>query len=230
MSKKFCVIGLGYFGKNLALQLSRAGAEVIAIDFHEEIVDKIGDEVTHAVCMDATDKKGLISLGLGSMDAVIVAIGEGFEASIMTTALLQEIGVKKIYARVISAVQERLLRLMNISELLVPEADSANHLASRLLIPGVISSFGISAEYGIFEILAPKNFVGIQIIETKLREEFNLNLVTIIRNDKKPGIIDRMLRKDDKALGVPSPETIINEGDILVLFGREKDIKKILEN
>jgi trk system potassium uptake protein TrkA len=230
MSKKFCIIGLGYFGKNLALDLSAAGAEVLAIDNHQEIIDEIGDRVTHAVCMDSTDKKTLVSMGLKSMDAVVVAIGEGFESSVMTTALLQEIGVKKIYARVISAVQERLLGLMNIHDLLVPEADAAAQLAERLLIPGVLASFGISKEYGIFEIETPARFVDKKITETRLREEYNLNLVTIIRDKKRPNLMSRIAHKDDNSLGVPSPDTIIQQGDVLVLFGREIEIKKILED
>ena len=128
--KKFCVIGLGYFGLNLALRLSESGAEVLAIDIDQEKVNLIADRVTHAVCMDTTDLTTLKSMGIEEMDAAIVAIGEGFESSLMTSALLQEIGVKNIYNRVISSVHERLLKLMGISHLLVPEADAAAKLAN----------------------------------------------------------------------------------------------------
>ncbi|MFA6571191.1 MAG: TrkA family potassium uptake protein, partial [Bacteroidota bacterium] len=132
--KRFCVIGLGYFGQYLALKLSEAGAEVLAIDRDEDRVDAISDKITYAVTMDSTDAKTLHSLGLQDMDAVIVAIGEGFESSILTTAVLQEIGVKRILNRITSPIHERLLKLMSIDELLVPEAEAAAQLANRLMI------------------------------------------------------------------------------------------------
>ena len=122
--KKFCVIGLGYFGLNLSLILSREGAEVLSIDNDMERVDMVSDNVTHSICMDSTDERALRSIGLKDMDAVIVAIGEGFQSSIMTTALLQEIGVKRIYNRVTSPIHERLLKLMGIQDLLVSRSRS----------------------------------------------------------------------------------------------------------
>jgi len=228
-TKKFCVIGLGHFGLNLAKILSTAGAEVLAIDNHQEKIDLIADKVTHAVCMDSTDKKTLQSLGLNDMDAVIIAIGEGFESSLMTTAIVQEFGIKKMYARVTSPVHERLLRLMNITDLLVPEADAAAQFASRLLIPGVIGSFSISKDFGIFEIKAPKIFINKTILEIDLRKKYLINLVTIKRIKKSRGLLTLAEHEEVDVMGVPKPDLIILENDILVLFGKEKDVSKLLE-
>ncbi|MDD3125414.1 MAG: TrkA family potassium uptake protein [Candidatus Kapabacteria bacterium] len=227
--KKFAIIGLGYFGMNLATFLSKEGAEVLVIDIDPNRVDMISEEVTHAVCMDSTDERALKSLGLKEMDAVVVAIGEKFESSITTTALLQEIGVKKIYNRVISPIHERLLNLMGVDELLVPEAEAAGHLASRLMLAGILSSFELAEDYGIFEIPAPPAFVGKTLMETNLRQLYNLNLVTLKRQKKRGGL--RTLGKQDKlmVLGVPSPDLSIIEGDIMVIFGKEKDLKYLLE-
>ena len=94
--KKFCVIGLGYFGYNLALRLAEAGAEVLAVDHHQDRIDDLADKVTLAVCMDSKDAKALKSLNLQEMDAVIIAIGKDFNNSILTTSHLQEMGVKNI--------------------------------------------------------------------------------------------------------------------------------------
>jgi len=225
---KLCVIGLGYFGYHLAVSLSKAGAEVLAIDNHQDKVDEISDKVTHAVCLDSTDKRVLQSLGLEEMDAVIIAIGEGFESSIMTTAHLQEFGIKRIYNRVTSKVHERLLNLMDIHELLWPEAEAAEQLKNRLMIPGIIESFKISNDYGVFEITAPKSFVGQTILETNLRKDYNLNLVTIKRMAAK-GIFGLGSNTNDNVIGVPKPDEVIKENDILVLFGRDKDIKNLLD-
>ncbi len=227
--KKFCIIGLGYFGMNLATILSKDGAEILVIDNNPDRVDMISEQVTHAVCMDATDERALKSMGLKEMDAIIVAIGENFESSITTTALLQEIGVKKIYNRIVSPIHERLLKLMGVEELLVPEAEAAGHLASRLMLEGILSSFELNEDYGIFEIPTPAAFIGKSVMESNLRQIYNLNLVTIKRYKKRDGL--RTLGKQDElnVVGVPSPNLSIVEGDVLVVFGKEKDVQYLLE-
>lgn len=214
---------------NLATILSKEGAEILAIDINPDRVDMISEVVTHAVCMDSTDERALKSMGLSEMDSVIVAIGEHFESSITTTALLQEIGVKKIYSRIISPVHERLLRLMGVAEMLMPEAEAASHLASRLLLEGITGSFELANDYGIFEVPIPKSFIGKTIIESNLREEYGLNLVTIKRINKAG--FNNMFHNDNVMVtGVPSPHSTLDEGDILVVFGKEKDVKNLLES
>jgi trk system potassium uptake protein TrkA len=226
---KFCIIGLGYFGLNLALNLADDGAEVLAIDISEERVDLLQDRVSLAVTMDSTDLKAIKSLGVKDMDAVIVAIGEGFEASINTTAILQELGCKRIIVRAISPVHERLLRLMNIQELLVPEAEAAEHLASRLLLPGLLESYEINRDYSIFEIKVPKRFVAQTLLSINLRTTYNINLVTVKRIVKSRGLLTKGEKEVVDVIGVPSPTYIFHPEDILVLFGKEADFMKILE-
>ncbi len=226
---KFCVIGLGYFGLNLSKFLTAEGAEVLAIDINRDRVELLADKVSLAVQLDSTDEKALRSMGIKDMDAVIVAIGESFEASINTLAVLQEIGVKRILARVVSPVQERLLKLMNITELLYPEAEAAGHLANRLMIPGLIESFEISKDFGIFEINTPKRFYTKSLIEVNLRKIYQLNLVTV----KRPKLVKSFFKNDTgdsyDVLGVVTPDYVFQDGDIIVLFGKEADFKKMLE-
>jgi trk system potassium uptake protein TrkA len=229
MNKKFCVIGLGHFGFNLALRLSELGAEVLAIDNHQDVIDKISDRVAHAVCMNSTDERALKSLGLKDMDAVIVAIGEGFESSILTTAILQEIGVKKIYNRVTSPIHERLLRLMNVTDLLLPEAVAAEQLANRLLLPGVLNHYLITEEYGIFEIETPKKFHDKTLQQIQLRNKYNLNLITLKILKKSRGFLTRGEYEEFTVVGVPTPDLVLSEGTIMVLFGKEEDVKNLLE-
>lgn len=224
---KFCVIGLGYFGYNLAVELSKAGAEVLAVDNHQNKIDEIADKVTLAVCMDTTDINALKSLGLEDMDGVIVAIGEGFEGSIMTTAHLQEIGVKKIYSRVTSKVHGRLLELMDIHELLLPEADAAIQMANKLMNPGLINSLKISNDYSIFEIIVPQKFIGKALIDLNLRENYDMNLVTIKRKTKQSGMFKS--KEVETIIGVPKPNEIFQEGDVLILFGANKNLKELID-
>jgi trk system potassium uptake protein len=226
--KKFCIIGLGYFGLNLARFLSDEGAEVLAIDKDHTRVELISDKVSLAVQMDSTDAKALQSFGIKDMDAIIVAIGESFEASINTIAVIQEIGVKRLLARVVSPIHERLLKLMNITELLYPEEEAAGHLTHRLLIPGLIESFEISSEFGVFEIKTPKQYVNKSLIESNLRLHYKLNLVTVKRLTVKKVMLGRELSEKYEVIGVVSPEYIFQEDDIMVLFGKEKDFKNML--
>lgn len=228
--KKFCIIGMGYFGYNLALRLSELGAEVIAIDHHQDRIDELADQVTLAVCMDSKDAKAMKSLNLHDMDAVIVAIGNDFNNSIMTTSHLQEMGVKNIIARVTTPLHEKLLNLMNIDEVLLPEAEAADQLAKRLMIRGVLSSMMINDEFGIYEIVTPKYLIGKTIIESNLRQDYSLNLVTIKKIVKDRGSLISGEVERIEVVGIPSPEHIILEGDILVLFGNERDIRRLLND
>jgi trk system potassium uptake protein TrkA len=229
-NKKFCVIGCGYFGYSLAVNLYKAGAEVLAIDKNEDIIEKLSEQVTHVIAMDSTDKRAIKKLGLTEMDAVIVAIGEGFESSLLTTAVLQEIGVKNIYNRVTSGIHERLIKLMGVTELFVPEAEAAEHLASRLIITNLIEIFKITDRYGIFEINAPSEFHNKTLLEINLRQNYSLNLVTIKRKIEKTKFLSGMTITNFEVIGVPKPDTVILENDILVLSGFFEDLQKITGN
>lgn len=223
-TKKFCIIGLGYFGSNLSKFLTTLGAEVLAIDKDYNKVEEISPYVTAAVQLDSTDKTALMSQGVSDFDAVIVAIGEGFESSITTTAILQEIGVKVIYNRIVSQLHQRLLSLMGITNLLVPEAEAAEHLARQLISPAMIDSFKISDKHSVFIIKVPDKFIGKSIIDSKIRTDYNLNVVTI----KKGKLIENKTKDTLFAaptIGVPLPTYIFEDEDILVLFGTEQDFE-----
>ena len=226
-TKKFCVIGLGYFGSNLARSLTKNGAEVLAIDKDIRRVEEVQDEVAVAVVLDSTDKDALRSQGVQDFDSVIVAIGEGFESSITTTSILQEIGVKNIYNRMVSKLHARILKLLGIENILLPEAEAADHLARRLVMPGLIDTFPLSHLHSIFIVNVPKNFIGKTIRESNLRIEYNLNVVTI---KKLPPVY---LQTPDtifeaETIGVPDPSYKFEENDLLVLFGNDKDLRNFL--
>lgn len=227
--KKFAVIGLGYFGLNLALRLSEQGAEVLAIDIDITKVELIADRVAHAVTLDSTDKNALINQGVNEMDVVIVAIGEGFESSITTTAILQEIGVKEILNRVMSPIHERLVKLMNINHLLVPEAEAAAHLAKRLMYSQLIETYEISKAHSIYEIDVPDDLIGKKLIDINLRDQYNLNLVTVKRITKNSGLITKGEMAEEISIGVPKPDYVFQKNDILVLFGEEKYFRNFIE-
>lgn len=221
---KFCIIGLGTFGKHLAHSFSLLGADVLGIDTSEDNVNAVKDEISYAAIMDATDSIAMKKLPLQEMDAVIVAIGESMEASLLICAQLQELKVERIICRVVNPVHERLLKLMNINERVVPEAVAASRLAKSLLFTGVTNTLDLSQGYSIVEASAPSFMLGKTLLDVDLRRRYNLNLITVrqLRGSQSK-------QKDGgNILGIIPPEYRFQEGDSLVLFGSESDIRGML--
>src|SRR5690606_36264603 len=119
---KCIVLGLGHFGRSLAIHLTELGHEVIGADKRIAIVEQLKDKITHTVCLDSTDKEAVTALPLRDSDAVIVAIGEDEGASLMTTALVKQLGVKRIIGRVVSDLQRTVMEAMDIDEYIMPAA------------------------------------------------------------------------------------------------------------
>lgn len=230
MGNKFCVIGLGFFGEHLVKNLSRQGAEVVAIDREADALRKVKDYVAAAVAVDSTNEKEMLGMGLQEVEAAIVAIGDKFEISLVTTAILkQKIGVKRVIARVLNPLHAQLLQALGVSEMLVPEAEAADHLAKRLMLPGILESFRISNEHCIFEINVPQWMIGRSIGELQLRQKFGMNIVTLKRKQTAPGINLRGKNDEYIVLGTLRPDLIFTDEDRLVLFGQEKDFQNFMK-
>ncbi len=229
MKKKFAVLGLGHFGMNLSLYLTNMGADVVAVDNKESNAERLRDKVSFAALADVKDLGALRGLGLEDMDAVIVAIGEDFEASILATANLQEIGVKRIINRVVSPTHEKLLKLMKVDDLILPEADAAQQLANKLIRKGVLEYLELSKDYSIVEIKVPDDFVGRSLGELDLRKNFKINLVTVIKQTQKRNLIPFTGGVEEiQVLGVPESNYTFAKDDVLVVFGSEDSLKRLL--
>ena len=225
---KFCIIGLGYFGKNLALTLARTHTEVLAVDIDPAKVDAVKDEVSHAVILDAANIEALRKLPMADMDAVVVAIGENFEASLLCVAYLQEVGVKRIIARVINPIHEKLLKLMKVEETILPEAESATRMAQSL-VRGVLNSLDLTGGFIIVEAKVPSGVVGKSLQEAGLRKQHQLNLITV-RKASDPSK-RTFSRKDERELiGVPPADYRFDSDDLLVLFGQQSQIDRFLKS
>lgn len=231
---KCCIIGLGVFGKNLALNLAQLGAEVLAIDRREENVSIIKDEVGAAIVMDFEDTTPLARLAIAEMDAVIIAIGDDFEASMAMTVKVQELGARRIVCRVLSSMHERLLRLMKVDRLVVPEEVAARGLAHSLLMRGVVDGFDMGSGHAIIEATVPAALVGKTLTQTaELFKEHDVRLVTIKRREHRP--LDKLLNTNNgevrrKTLGVVGLQEVFTADDVFVLFGGEKGLRAFLED
>jgi trk system potassium uptake protein len=219
MNQKFAVIGLGQFGSSIARKLSLKGSEVIAIDSDEEKVESIKNDVAYAVTMDSTDKRSLEAQNIQDMDAVIVSIGANFQAMLLTTFLLQELGVNRIIARAQGVTQRRILEKMGITEILQPEEEVGKNVAEQLFNPGVLMCMSLPDDYEIIEVQAPKSCARRSLDAIGLREKYQLNLVTLLRK----------INDEYHIQGIPDAGTALEAEDLLVLFGKSKHIDRFIE-
>ncbi|WP_187263134.1 potassium channel family protein [Pontibacter beigongshangensis] len=227
MRYKFAVIGLGVFGNSIARTLAERGAEVLAIDNNEDHVQDIKDEVAYAVTLDSTDIRALEAQNVQDMDAVVVAIGEDFEALLITTANLQELNIKRVITRASNKQQRRILEKMGVQEILSPEGEVGKTVAERLLQPSIRTFLPLPDNYEIVEINTPRGVANRSIAKISLREKYNLNLITIKRSFEE--VLDGKAMQVEHIIGVPKAETIIYPSDILILIGKKNDIKRFIE-
>jgi trk system potassium uptake protein TrkA len=222
---KFAVIGLGFFGSALARELAESGHEVLAIDTDEAHIRELRDTVTMAAIADGTDAGALEQLGVGGMDTVIVAVGEGFEASLMITSHCQKLKVPRVYTRVINQVHEHLLDLMGVTGKIHAESLAAAYFARQVTHESVRRYFGIDEEHGIVEMEMPEGLAGKTLAEIELRKRHRLNLVTVRRPADRKAAAEAG-EENYRVTGTPGPDFRLEEGDRLIVFGRLKDISE----
>lgn len=217
---KYIILGLGHFGRSLGIHLTELGHEVIGADLNIQIVEQLKDKITHTVCLDTTDREAVSSLPLKDCDAVIVAIGEDEGATLMTTALVKQLGVKRIIGRVVSDLQRTVMEAMQIDEYIMPEEEAAERLAMRLDNIDIVDSFKVSERYSIIETKVPRKYVGMTLQEANLTNKYKVIVLTTVKVTEN---------SHKEASGIAKSDTLLNENDLLVLFGELSDIKKLIE-
>ena len=222
--EKFAVIGMGHFGRAIAGRLSKRGAEVMAIDNNQEVIDRISDDVAYAVCLDATDKKSLLAQDIAEFDAVVIAIGQNFEQRLLCATLLSDLGVKRIICRSLGKSQKIILERLGMKEILSPEDEIAGIVAERLLNPNLVSYLQLPDDHRIAEVKAPRRVVGRTLGDIDLRDRYAISLITIKRET-----LHGADHKQEHIIGVPDSKTELQESDSLMLFGRTQDIERFIE-
>ncbi|HHW17652.1 MAG TPA: TrkA family potassium uptake protein [Firmicutes bacterium] len=212
MAKQFAVIGLGRFGGSLARTLARLGAEVLAVDVDEEKVKAIAPVVTQAVQADATDESVLRELGLKNFDVVVVAIS-AFEASLLVTLFLKELGVKRVVVKAASEEHGKILERVGADTIVFPEKDMGERVAYSLVSGSVIDYLELSEDYGVVEIAVAGGLVGRTLRNLNLRNRMGLNVMAIKRNDTVNVYVN--------------PDEPLREGDILVAIGPNEGVHRL---
>ncbi|WP_319560262.1 TrkA family potassium uptake protein [Marispirochaeta sp.] len=226
-NKNYLVIGLGSFGSRLCEVLEEKGGTVIAVDSDELLIDRIKNSVTQAVHLDSTDEARMGELDLEDVDIGIVAIGDSFEASILTTAILKRLGVPYIIARSLTDLHHQVLRQVGADEIVNVEIDGGTRLANRLIAPDVLDRIPLSGEISVAEVRGPKDFFGKQLIELDLRKRLQINVIAIRRYNYGVDEIGNPTKSEN--LIFPGGEEVLQEQDILLVVGRNENISAFSE-
>lgn len=212
MKKEFAVIGLGRFGGSICRTLAEEGMEVMAIDLDENRVNDYSMIASHAVVGDSTDEKVLKGLGIRNFDHVIVAIGDDIQASILTTIILKELGVKNITAKALNDYHEKVLIKIGADHVVHPERDMGKRIAHNMISNSVLDYLELSDEHSIVEIVASERIDGHSIIDLDIRAKYGITIVAI----KRKGEI----------LVSPQATEVIHKDDILIVIGADADINR----
>ena len=225
---KYIIIGLGNFGASLAEKLTAMGNEVIGVDTNMGKVELIKDKITHSVNLDSTDITAVSNLPLKDTDVVIVGIGEDKGANILATALMKQFKVKRLISRAVSPLQEMVLEAMGVDEIIHPEEETAERWAKKLNLQGVVDSFELNKDYSIVETTIPEEYEGKTLLEVDLRKKYDLIVLTTIKMVTEDNMLGAA-REVAHVQGVASAQTILKSGDIMVIYGHNKDIKRLLK-
>jgi len=222
---RYLIIGLGIYGSNLALDLTRMGHEVIGADSNPALVEIIKDSISTAYIIDSTDELSLSVLPLRNVDVVIVAIGENFGASIKTVALLKKAGVEHIYARAVDPLHESILEGLNVQRIVTPEQRAALDLAHEMELGGHVASLNVDADNYVLKFKVPAYFIGMKYCNLNLDKDFSLHLIAATRSMPVRNVIGVEHARPEMLDIHNDPDLRVEESDIFTCLGSEKAYK-----
>lgn len=178
----YAVFGLGRYGLAVAKELVENGAEVLAVDLDEELVNTAISEIPYCKCADITEAEVIKQLGIANIDVVIIAMASNLEASVMATMLCKEIGVKTVIAKCATDLDRKILSKVGADQVVFPESESGIRLAKNLLSSGFIDIMELSKDVSMVELPVKAEWVGKSLMELKLRKKYTINVVAIIED------------------------------------------------
>lgn len=210
--KSILLIGLGRFGKHIAMKLRELNHEVMAVDHKEELVQEILPYATGAQIGDSTNEEFLRSLGVDNYDVCIVAIGDDFQSSLETTSLLKELGARMVISRAATDVQEKFLLRNGADEVVYPEKQLAKWTAIRCSADHILDYIEIDSDHAIFEVPIPKGWLGKTVGQLDIRKKYNVNILAVRTGSRLDSFI--------------TPDIQLCEGRTLMVMGRYRDLQK----
>ena len=211
--KDVAVIGCGRFGYQVAMTLTQVGVDVIAIDEQEEIINKLSNDVTYAVCADVTQENVLAEIGIGNCDAAVVGIGDRSEATIMATLACKELGIPMIIAKAKNESVAKVLRKIGATQVVIPERDQATKLALSLVSNKMSEIIELSSSHSVMDVTCPASWVGKSLKELEIRPKYGVTIIGIIRKGQ-PMIS-------------PHADDVLEERDHLFALGDNKALTRL---
>jgi trk system potassium uptake protein TrkA len=228
---KFAVIGLGKFGYTIATALHENGAEVIAIDNDQNLIDDIGGKVTNPVRMNSTNEEDLKKVGIRDVDAAILAIGNNLEVSVLTAVILKRLGVANIYAKVDSKIHSRILEMLGIppENIIFPEEQIGRQLANSLLSKTIRNYIDLYSGHSLVELEAPSEWWGKTLQELALPTRRQVNVVAIKYREATVTETGENVF-NTKVNDLPGANDTIHDGDVMVLVGSQSKIVELIND
>lgn len=210
--KNILLIGLGHFGKHIAMELNQLGHEVMAIDSDEEKVNDVLPYVTSAQIGDSTDSDFLESLGIRNFDVCIVTMSGNFQNSLETTSLLKELGAEFVVSAAKRDVQEKFLLRNGADRVVYPEKQMAKWTAIRYTSDHILDYIEVDDSYAIFEVQVPDNWIGKSIGRIDIRKKYNINILAL----KEYGKMNMAI----------TPDTVLTSNISMLVLGDYKSLQK----
>ena len=213
--KSILVIGLGRFGRHMAKKFSEQNNDVMAIDINEERINNVLSVVTNALIGDATNEQFMETIGVRDFDLCVVAIGDNFQSSLETTALLKDLGAKFVLARASRDVHAKFLLRNGADAVIYPEKETAERLAVKYGSDNIFNYIELNDEYSIYEIAVPSSWLNKSILKVNVRSKYGISILAT--------------KQGNNIFPLPKPEHVFTDSESLMILGKNEDVSRFIK-
>lgn len=213
--KSILIIGLGRFGRHMANKFSEQNNDVMAIDINEERINNVLSVVTNALIGDATNERFMETIGVRDFDLCVVAIGDNFQSSLETTALLKDLGAKFILARASRDVHAKFLLRNGADDVIYTEKETAERLAVKYGSDNIFNYIELNDEYSIYEIAVPSSWLNKSILKVNVRSKYGISILAT--------------KQGNNIFPLPKPEHVFTDSESLMILGKNEDVSRFIK-
>lgn len=213
--KSILIIGLGRFGRHMAKKFSEQNNDVMAIDINEERINNVLSVVTNALIGDATNEQFMETIGARDFDLCVVAIGDNFQSSLETTALLKDLGAKFILARASRDVHAKFLLRNGADDVIYTEKETAERLAVKYGSDNIFNYIELNDEYSIYEIAVPSSWLNKSILKVNVRSKYGISILAT--------------KQGNNIFPLPKPEHVFTDSESLMILGKNEDVSRFIK-
>lgn len=213
--KSILIIGLGRFGRHMAKKFSEQNNDVMAIDINEERINNVLSVVTNALIGDATNEQFMETIGVRDFDLCVVAIGDNFQSSLETTALLKDLGAKFVLARASRDVHAKFLLRNGADDVIYTEKETAERLAVKYGSDNIFNYIELNDEYSIYEIAVPSSWLNKSILKVNVRSKYGISILAT--------------KQGNNMFPLPKPEHVFTDSESLMILGKNEDVSRFIK-